>query len=97
MTMTKAQILEEYALAIEQGNKAQYGGKQMSKLTEVQATIYSELNEKISAGEISHNDAVAIWEDERGIFSYSLEEKDVENHDSVTTVYDALKELAKCI
>ena len=69
----------------------------MSKLTEVQATIYSELSEKVSAGEISENDAVAIWEDDRGIYAYSLETNDIENHISVTSVCEALEELAKCI
>lgn len=69
----------------------------MSKLNEIQLTIYSELKEKVETGEFSYNDAVAIWEDERGIYSYSLEERDLENHYTIVTIREALTELAKLI
>lgn len=89
MSFDKVIKITEYARELDE--------KRVSKLNEVQLAIYSELSEKVADGKLSYRDAVAVWEDERGIYSYSLDEKDLDNHDTVMTVGEAIKEILKSI
>ena len=58
-------------------------------IKEIQEKIVAELRDKVSAGE--ENDAVAYWSDETGVYAYSLEEKDIEHHSSVTSIRDLIE------
>lgn len=89
MSFDKVIKITEYARELDE--------KRASKLNEVQLAIYSELSERVADGKLSYRDAVAVWEDERGIYSYSLDEKDLDNHDTVMTVGEAIKEILKSI
>ena len=89
MSFDKVIKITEYARELDE--------KRASKLNEVQLAIYSELSEKVADGKLSYRDAVAVWGDERGIYSYSLDEKDLDNHDTVMTVEEAIKEILKSI
>ncbi|HGI2710458.1 TPA: hypothetical protein ACJR4Y_000978 [Streptococcus agalactiae] len=60
-------------------------------IKEIQEKIVAELRDKVSAGEFSENNAVAYWSDETGVYAYSLEEKDIEHHSSVTSIRDLIE------